>query len=67
MKLLNGMHEGILILTKTFEQPSSIMFCNRPAHKLVKTFLDQSLGEISEINDKILSREEFYPLNPRNR
>ena len=67
MELLNGMHEGILILTKTFEQPSSIMFCNRPAHKLVKTFLDQGLNEISEINDKVLRQEEFYPLNLRNR
>ena len=56
MKLLNGMHEGILILAKTLEQPSTIMFCNRPAHKLIRTFLDQSKDKLSENNAKILGQ-----------
>ena len=38
MKLLNGMHEGVLILTKTPEEPITAMFYNRPAHKLMHTF-----------------------------
>jgi len=28
MKLLNGMHEGVLILSK---EDASVMFCNKPA------------------------------------
>lgn len=63
MKLLNGMHEGILILAKTLEQPSAIMFCNRPAHKLIRTFLDPSKDKLSENNAKILGQQSFYPLN----
>ena len=33
-KLLNGMHEGLLILNKN-EDFSQIMFCNTPVMKLI--------------------------------
>lgn len=42
VKLLNGMHEGLLILgSKSNEQEdiNSIMFCNRTAQKLISNFL----------------------------
>jgi len=39
-KLLNGMHEGILILSQsTRTVPARFLFCNFPARKLISTFL----------------------------
>ena len=38
-KLLNGMHEGLLILSKL---DKSILFVNRPAQKLLKNIIDFS-------------------------
>ena len=39
VKLLNGMHEGILIIENTEDKASNVLFCNRPAQKLITTFL----------------------------
>ena len=36
-KLLDGMHEGVLILSK---KERLTMFCNKPAQKLLSNFLD---------------------------
>jgi hypothetical protein len=36
VRLLDGMHEGLLILSKKDQE---VMFCNKPAKKLIKTFL----------------------------
>ena len=49
MKLLDGMHEGVLILHKDPKTPDNkkIMFCNRPAQKLLKGAI--SLGGDSSI------------------
>jgi len=49
MKLLDGMHEGLLILHKDPKTPdkNKIMFCNRPAQKLLKGAI--SLGGDSSI------------------
>ena len=47
VKLLNGMHEGLIILSK---QPSvevsqsTLMFHNKPAKKLISTFFGQMGG-----------------------
>lgn len=37
-KLLNGMHEGLLIVSKTTNEA---MFCNYPAQKLLKGAIDK--------------------------
>ena len=54
MKLLNGMHEGVLILNAgpgniEHQSNNSVMFCNKPALKLVNTFL----GKLKHCNYKI--------------
>ena len=38
VKLLDGMHEGLVILSKTNHD---VMFCNKPAKSLIKTFLTE--------------------------
>ena len=37
LKLLNGMHEGLLILSKD-EENRQIMFCNATVKKLIQNF-----------------------------
>ena len=40
VNLINGMHEGLLILShETSDQPNQFLFCNKPAQKLITTFL----------------------------
>ena len=39
IKLLNGMHEGVLILRHEPGVQNDVMFCNLPALKLVNKFL----------------------------
>ena len=76
MKLLNGMHEGVLILTKTLDEPATAMFCNRPAQKLIKIFFDGGFKTQEEKEadskasstkydnyTKFLSKPEFKPLS----
>ena len=36
VKLLDGMHEGLLIISK---REKSTMFCNKPAQKILNSFL----------------------------
>ena len=38
IKLLNGMHEGLLILSKN-EQSPRVMFCNTPVKRIIDTYL----------------------------
>ena len=49
IELLHGMHEGLLIVRK--DTHSKWLFCNRPAVKLVNTFLGKIDGhkETSEM------------------
>ena len=54
IKLLNGMHEGLLIL-RTCEQ--KILFCNKPAKSLLKNFVAWSKAESRLEN--ILKRPSF--------
>ena len=39
MKLLDCMHEGVLILSKGEHE---VMFANKPAKKLISTFIDKA-------------------------
>ena len=39
IKLLNGMHEGVLILERDPSVENDVMFCNLPALKLINKFL----------------------------
>ena len=47
VRLLDGMHEGLLIVSKT---QKDIMFCNKPAQKLFQ-------GEINKIMQRFDSKE----------
>ena len=53
MRLLDGMHEGLLIVKK--EEQKVIMFCNRPAQKL----FHGAISKIVEVFDK-----NGNPVNP---
>ena len=39
VKLLDGMHEGLLIFNREDDEKKKIMFCNSPARKLFQTFV----------------------------
>ena len=39
VKLLDGMHEGLLIFNREDDEKKHIMFCNSPARKLFQTFV----------------------------
>ena len=42
IKLLNGMHEGLIILNEEFKKENggqTVMFCNKPAKKLLTNFI----------------------------
>ena len=40
IKLLNGMHEGLLILSlATCLEPNNFIYCNKSAQKLITTFV----------------------------
>ena len=41
IKLLNGMHEGVLIINKPKQLDSArkVLFCNKSANKLIQTYL----------------------------
>ena len=73
IKLLNGMHEGILILNKSKEKRlGQVMFCNRPAQKLINTFLGslvaptvKNANKYLDEQQSFLSQKKFYPVcNP---
>ena len=58
-KLLDGMHEGLLILTKS--DPQTPMFCNKTAQKLLKGTMNHwdltQLTEDVDSNRKNLNQE----------
>ena len=62
MKLLDGMHEGLLILSKQHQK--QVMFCNKPSQKFLEKALQntetQSTDEQEE--DKILNPLIFKPI-----
>ena len=43
LKLLNSMHEGVLILSHSTDMTAryNFLFCNKPAQRLINTFLGQ--------------------------
>ena len=55
IKLLNGMHEGVLIINK---DDKSAIFCNRSAQKLVSTYL----GPLSKESNAIQETKAFIPI-----
>ena len=62
LKLLDGMHEGLLILSKS---DNKAMFCNRPAHKLLSGAIESHGGverATNSDNSKILTPDIFYPV-----
>ena len=54
-KLLDGMHEGLLILSK---DKQAVMFGNKPAKKLLKTFVE--IGDCSHA--ELLAHNVFKPI-----
>ena len=53
VKLLDGMHEGLVILSKTSHE---VMFCNKPAKSLIKTFLTEpDAPKNSFLNSKVFT------------
>ena len=65
INLLNGMHEGLLILSNsTLSEPSRFLYCNSSALKLITTFvgpIDQRHNEekIRAAEREIMSRDIF--------
>ena len=69
MRLLDGMHEGLLILNKADE---SIMFCNKPAQKLLQDTMnfhqekkvggEQRDRTTAEIEKELLNKGVFFPI-----
>lgn len=72
INLLNGMHEGILILScSTKDEPSQFRYCNKSARKLISTFLGPiedchgaSLVDSKEIQRLIMQKEGFNLIKP---
>ena len=58
VKLLHGMHEGLLIFNR---QQDSIMFSNKPAKKLFDIFFKGGLFE-SKQGRKVVTTNKFYRL-----
>ena len=46
IKLLDGMHEGVLIISKSSQK---IIFCNKPAQNLIKEFIGLNQQKRAEI------------------
>lgn len=57
VKLLDGMHEGLLIISKRDRQT---MFCNFPAQKIIKSFLGVSSTQLSY---QAFKKAVFHPIN----
>ena len=66
IKLLNGMHEGLLILGKPEEVGASrkIKLCNHPALKLVNTFIG-SLSNQDELvkHSEVITKASFFKVS----
>ena len=65
INLLNGMHEGLLILSHTnLNEPSNFLYCNNSAQKLITTFVGpiedcHNNKKSMEVQKKIMRRESF--------
>ena len=66
MRLLNGMHEGVLILKKPkdLNAPPKWLFCNKPALKFIKKFFGswdhcESQEELDTVQQQILTKKSF--------
>ena len=62
-KLLNGMHEGLLILNKDEDSPN-VIFCNQPVKKIIETFLSSD-GDL-DVSDWT-AKEIFEPVKIANK
>ena len=61
IKLLDGMHEGLLILST---KNKKVMFCNKPSQKLLKGVLQtQEKTETTDESSRLLGPQVFNPLN----
>ena len=59
IRLLNGMHEGLLILSNVPESKDrSVLFCNQNASKLMKTFI----GNLHDPKEQFCSMAGFAPV-----
>ena len=60
-KLLDGMHEGLLILSQSNKE---VLFCNQPSHKLLKGALSYSedQAECHSSIDMLMKPKVFYPM-----
>ena len=58
VKLLHGMHEGLIIFNR---QQDSIMFSNKPAKKLFDVFFQGDLV-VKKQGQKVLTTTKFYRL-----
>ena len=61
------MHEGILILNKSKENKlGQVMFCNRPAQKLINTFLGSLIAPADKNSNNeqslFISQKKLYPV-----
>ena len=64
IKLLDGMHEGLLILSK---QNHSVMFCNKPSQKFLKAALSAvDINELQSVSSdeqtRLLKEKMFTPI-----
>ncbi len=66
IKLINNMHEGLLILSKPEEAgaPRAIKLCNNPALKLINTFIG-SLSSKDELakHTEVTTKEIFQKVD----
>ena len=70
IKMLDGMHEGLLVLNKPrlsnktgTWRPHSVAFCNKPAQKLINSFIGRGIEEKTAASfTKIFKHESFAPL-----
>ena len=61
IKLLDGMHEGLLILST---KDKKVMFCNKPSQKLLKGVLStKDQTETPDEASRLLGPRVFSPLN----
>ena len=56
VKLLDAMHEGVLILDK---KNQSVLFCNQPVKKLISNF-------VGNTKEKVLEHKSFVPVQIAN-
>lgn len=55
VEMLNGMHEGVMILSKEDTEKAKLLFVNHTARKLIKQFLQTPLNSLASV----LRKESF--------